>query len=263
VTLHPHTLRVREPLRGSDPLPTGHKSRQERGSAKESKCLDMPLDKMNSPIVALSRGLRVRRVYLKRFIVVLIITGMSLVGGCAIDRFIGSVSLVNPESKKPLTMREEEDLYEKFFKVVIDTGKVRSVKGGLPALRNLPRDAYGEVNWTTAVMGGFLAPKGSLDPDAEEEMPLNLNIFIEAKVPLMANVVFPHSIHTYWLSCSNCHPDIFIPEAGANPITMEEIWQGKWCGRCHGKVAFTFWPEANCRRCHMVPKNMSGHRENY
>jgi len=223
----------------------------------------MPLDNTNSPVVVLKRGIRVGRVSLKLFIVVLIITGMSLVGGCRLDRFLDTISLEAPERRTALTMREEEDLYEKFFKVVIDTGKVRSVKGGLPALRNLPRDAYGEVNWTTAVMGGFLAPKGSLDPDAEEEMPLNLNIFIEAKVPLMANVVFPHSIHTYWLSCSNCHPDIFIPEAGANPITMEEIWQGKWCGRCHGKVAFTFWPEANCRRCHMVPKNMSGHRENY
>ncbi|MBM2838328.1 MAG: hypothetical protein HW415_953 [Deltaproteobacteria bacterium] len=223
----------------------------------------MPLDKINSPIVALARGIRVGRVYLIWFIAVLIITGMSLVGGCSLDRLMDSVSLVNPESGKPLTMREEEDLYEKFHKVVIDSGKVRSVSGGPQAFRNLPRDAFGEVNWTTSVRDGFLAPKGSLDPNAVEDTPLNLNIFIEAKVPMMANVIFPHSIHTYWLSCSNCHPDIFIPEAGANPITMDEIWQGKWCGRCHGKVAFNFWPEANCRRCHMVPKKMSGHKENY
>ncbi len=197
------------------------------------------------------------------YCVVLIITGMSFVGGCTLDRLMDNVSMDAPAPKKPLTMKQEEDLYEKFYKIVVDTGKVRTVKGGLPALSNLPRDGYGYINWTTAVAQGFLAPKGSLDPDAEEEKPLNLNIFIEAKVPMMANVVFPHSIHTYWLSCNNCHPKIFRPEAGGNPITMEEIWQGEWCGRCHGKVAFNFWPEGNCRRCHMVPKKMSGQQENY
>jgi c(7)-type cytochrome triheme protein len=206
----------------------------------------------------------VGRIYLKWVIVVLIITGVSFVGGCTVDRLIDSLSLVKPESTKPLTLREEEDLYEKFHNKVIHSGRVRSVNGGGPkAFLSLPRDAYGAVNWTTAVMEGFLAPKGSLDPKAKEEEPLNLNIFIEAKVPLMANVVFPHSIHTYWLSCNTCHPNIFIPEAGANPITMDEIFEGKWCGRCHGKVAFNFWPEANCRRCHMVPKKMSGRKENF
>lgn len=200
---------------------------------------------------------------LKRFAVSLMITWMFFVGGCSVDRFLESVSLERPVNVKPLGLREQEDLYDKFYNIVVDTGKVRSHTVGLPALSNLPRDGYGQVNWTTAVEQGYLAPKGSLDPDAEEEMPLKLNIFIEAKVPLMANVVFPHSIHTYWLSCKNCHPDIFIPEAGANPITMEEIFVGKWCGRCHGKVAFNFWPEGNCRRCHMVPKKLSGQKENY
>jgi len=220
------------------------------------------LDKMSFHIVILKRGFGVWEIYLKRFVVIVVI-GMPLVAGCGIDRIVASLSLESQKTTKPLTMREEEDLYEKFYKIVIETGQVRDVSGGPPALRHLPRDAFGEVNWTTAVMEGYLAPKGSLDPHAEEEKPLNLNIFIEAKVPLMANVVFPHSIHTYWLNCNNCHPKIFIPEAGANPITMDEIFEGKWCGRCHGKVAFKFWPEANCRRCHMVPKKMSGQKENF
>ena len=38
------------------------------------------------------------------------------------------------------------------------------------------------VNWTLAVMEGYLNPKGSLVPGAEEEKPLDLNVFIEAKV---------------------------------------------------------------------------------
>lgn len=203
------------------------------------------------------------RAFLKRFFVALIIIGMLLVGGCSLDTLMDKVSLEPPEHASSLTSREQEYLFEKFYQTVVDTGAVESNIGGLPALSQLPNDAYGEVNWTTAVAQGLLAPKGSLDPDAEEDIPLNLNIFIEAKVPMMANVIFPHSVHTYWLSCSNCHPNIFIPEAGGNLITMDEIFKGEWCGRCHGKVAFQFWPEANCRRCHMVPKKMSGQKENY
>ncbi len=34
-------------------------------------------------------------------------------------------------------------------------------------------------------------------------------------------------------------------------MTMRGIVKGKWCGRCHNKVAF---PLSNCTRCHTVPK---------
>jgi len=106
-------------------------------------------------------------------------------------------------------------------------------------------------------------PAPSIDMDIIDEPPFELNIFIEAKVPLMANVLFPHSIHTYWLKCSNCHPGIFLPQVGANDIKMSEIFEGKWCGRCHGKVAFTFWPRANCVRCHIIPKGESLSKEHW
>ncbi len=155
---------------------------------------------------------------------------------------------------------DSSEYYGKFFDLV--KNRARSpVEGTNPieALDRLPLDGIqGRVNWTAAVFQGLIAPKGSLDPDIEDQPPLDLNIFIEAKTPLMANVIFPHSIHTYWLSCGNCHPKIFLPEAGANPISMKEIWKGKWCGRCHGKVAFSpFMPRGNCTRCHMILKGQS------
>ncbi len=157
------------------------------------------------------------------------------------------------------------DYYDQFFRSVVERASIHPQPGDLPALRDLPKDTEGRVNWTAAVMGGFINPRGTLDPkDADKERPpLNMNIFIEAKVPLMANVIFPHSIHTYWLKCSNCHPKIFLAQAGANPITMDEIWKGKWCGRCHGKVAFGFWPRANCLRCHMILKGRSLEKERW
>lgn len=155
------------------------------------------------------------------------------------------------------------DYYEKFYVEMTKRASKQRGTSLIKALDSLPKDTAGQVNWTAAVVQGLINPKGSLDPEAVEEPPLNLNIFIEAKVPLMANVVFPHSIHTYWLSCNNCHPKIFIPEAGANPISMDEIFKGQWCGRCHGKVAFTFWPRENCVRCHIVLKGQSLERESF
>ncbi|MBE7413696.1 MAG: cytochrome c3 family protein [Deltaproteobacteria bacterium] len=176
-------------------------------------------------------------------------------------------NLIDPRAQKTAsakaTRESETDYYEKFYKELASRAVIRKGTTEIQALDALPKDPSGEVNWTAAVMGGYINPRGSIDPGAEEEPILDLNIFIEAKVPLMFNVLFPHSIHTYWLSCNNCHPKIFIPEVGANPITMDEIFQGQWCGRCHGKVAFTFWPRDNCVRCHIVKKGESLERERW
>ncbi len=164
--------------------------------------------------------------------------------------------------KAPVTA---SDYYEEFFDTIKNRSHTAEGVNPIEALDVLPLDGTtGRVNWTAAVTQGLIAPRPSLDPKIKDQAPLNLNIFIEAKVPLMANVIFPHSIHTYWLSCSNCHPKIFLPEAGANPISMNEIWKGKWCGRCHGKVAFSpFMPRGNCTRCHMILKRQSLQPEAY
>ncbi|HHS83474.1 MAG TPA: cytochrome C, partial [Gammaproteobacteria bacterium] len=61
----------------------------------------------------------------------------------------------------------------------------------------------------------------------------------------------PHNAHTYWLGCENCHPAIFVMGKGKNKMSMVEISEGKWCGRCHGKVAF---PLTDCSRCHTQKK---------
>lgn len=162
-----------------------------------------------------------------------------------------------------MTYKNLNEYYEQFYDLVKNRGVYERGTTGVEALDSLPKDPNGEVNWTAAVVKGLINPRASLDPDYVEPPPLNLNIFIEAKVTLMNNVLFPHSIHTYWLKCSTCHPGIFLPVAGANPISMDEIFAGKWCGRCHGKVAFTFWPRANCTRCHAIPKGKSGQEEHW
>lgn len=184
-----------------------------------------------------------------------------LLGGCgeSFDQIINA----DLPPKKTDDFGQADDYYEKFYKEMSNRAVLRKGTTEIRALDSLPKDTAGNVNWTAAVVSGYINPKGSLEAGVEEEPPLHLNIFIEAKVPLMANVMFPHSIHTYWLSCNNCHPKIFIPEAGANPITMDEIFKGQWCGRCHGKVAFTFWPRENCVRCHIILKGQSLEKERW
>ena len=122
-----------------------------------------------------------------------------------------------------------------------------------------PRAAFGElpkstsgnyIDWVQALDGGKISPRFDRHDPSVEPLIMDLNIVREVKGS-MPNVVYPHKQHTEWLDCSNCHPAIFIPQKGANPISMASILLGEACGVCHGKVAF---PVAECRRCHSQKK---------
>jgi len=164
------------------------------------------------------------------------------------------------------------------------------------ALRFFPKDNFGFPDWTAAVNKGILRPKSSIsdDYDPEDEYlndfrdwikdtnllelddasrakyaemeralaggPLELDILFQINDRLMANVLFPHKIHSFWLSCKVCHPKIFKPKRGANIFTMYDVWNGEYCGRCHGKVAYQPKGYENCQRCHSSWKKTMGIR---
>jgi len=67
-------------------------------------------------------------------------------------------------------------------------------------------------------------------------------------------VIFPHDIHTMWLTCNNCHPEIFAMNGKLNNkvMTMPKIASGEYCGRCHNRIAF---PLSDCLRCHVLDKD--------
>ena len=111
----------------------------------------------------------------------------------------------------------------------------------------LPKDAMGNLDWDVAVRDGLLDPLPAIDPGASGMPALPLDVTLDPHIPGL-EVVFSHATHTYWLSCNGCHPSIFAMQAGANPITMEKIFQGEYCGRCHGTVAFA--ADIGCSRCH-------------
>lgn len=117
-------------------------------------------------------------------------------------------------------------------------------KSALIRLENGKAGNY--VDWVKTLDKDVINPLVLLHDRDEKPLVMDLNIVREVKGS-MPDVVFPHRQHTQWLDCTNCHPDIFIPQKGANQISMAEIILGQKCGVCHGKVAF---PVTECRRCH-------------
>jgi len=125
---------------------------------------------------------------------------------------------------------------------------------------SLPRDEENKVDWERATREGLISPLASIDENSGEEFIMDFKVVIKFNDMLIKDVVFSHAIHTYWLNCSSCHPKIFEPEIAANRMTMKEIREGKYCGLCHGMVAFptnvidapNF--RANCLRCHRAQR---------
>ena len=122
----------------------------------------------------------------------------------------------------------------------------------------LPLDKFGLVDWAQAVRNKIIAPVWNLDPDAgaDSARSRNTRILFKTRSEFVADVLFPHDVHSYWLQCKICHETrggaIFEEKVGAAAIDMVGIGKGKWCGRCHDRVAF---PISDCNRCHNRPKN--------
>jgi c(7)-type cytochrome triheme protein len=111
-------------------------------------------------------------------------------------------------------------------------------------------NAGNHVDWVKALAAQKIAPRWDRSDPKAAAVVMDLNIVREVKGS-MPDVVYPHKQHTEWLDCSNCHPSIFVPQKGANQISMASILLGQKCGVCHGKVAF---PVSECRLCHSRKK---------
>ena len=61
------------------------------------------------------------------------------------------------------------------------------------------------------------------------------------------NIIFSHKKHSVWNGCNMCHPILFALKAGKTKFEMQDIFEGRYCGACHGTVAF---PTQECQRCH-------------
>lgn len=62
-------------------------------------------------------------------------------------------------------------------------------------------------------------------------------------------VVFPHWFHRIRFRCKVCHHELaFEMRAGANVVTMNDLYEGKFCGMCHNNQIA--WGLENCGLCH-------------
>lgn len=117
------------------------------------------------------------------------------------------------------------------------------------ALALLPRDHAGNIDWMAALHSGVINPRevipGKADAHNVSAFRFDFDFFI-AGPDSTFDAFFPHSSHTELIDCRQCHGRIF--RYRNTPMTMPQILEGKYCGECHGKVAF---PAATgCERCH-------------
>ena len=115
----------------------------------------------------------------------------------------------------------------------------------LDAMHDFPVDAWGDIDWVQALAKGRISPRATVS--GKGKMLIKPEAVIMKNTAQMPWVRFPHLQHTQWLACSNCHPTPFR-ETG-NRVSMDSILRGKYCGVCHGKVAFDI---LHCERCHSV-----------
>ncbi len=117
----------------------------------------------------------------------------------------------------------------------------------------MPRERFGNgIDWVKAEDDGLIAPVDIIE-SVSFRRPKLVNPNDEqltANEITMPNIIFSHQKHTVWNGCELCHPQIFGVTRGATTYTMQEIFEGRFCGGCHSKVSF---PTDDCQRCHTEP----------
>ena len=203
--------------------------------------------------VPLHRRIRRPRLWLAPMLQSALVLGVLLLGGCAAPPLL-SVVFGPAVSPKPAEHKPRRETYK-----TPEPPPLAEVKADIAhtdwagMLELLPKDAAGGTDWVRALNEKLIQPKPGLDPKAEDETVLDLDVELIPKGAPDFKSVYSHKVHTQLLACGNCHTGIFQMEKGAAAITMEKIFAGEYCGRCHGKVAFEV--ASGCPRCHLdMPK---------
>lgn len=113
----------------------------------------------------------------------------------------------------------------------------------------LPKGIYG-VDWMAAESEGKIKPVDSLEGISIKRAPIQAreDFTIAAHLPWVHPIIFSHEKHSTWNGCELCHPEIF-PTAKKETVRFSMFLniEGRYCGACHGKVAF---PLNHCSGCH-------------
>lgn len=116
--------------------------------------------------------------------------------------------------------------------------------------KRFPRGRFGNgIDWMKAEEEKLITLKDYLPGVSikRKEIQAPADFDIAAKEAKMPEIIFSHKKHTIWCGCELCHPEIFPIRKEEAPYSMQDIFDGKYCGLCHDKVAF---PNIDCQRCH-------------
>jgi c(7)-type cytochrome triheme protein len=120
--------------------------------------------------------------------------------------------------------------------------------------QRLPKERLGNgINWEKAEEEGLVHPADYIEGVSikRKSLAIQKDFSLSPHVKGMPEIIFSHKKHTVWSGCELCHPEIFVGvKKGTTKYSMIEIFQGKYCGVCHTKVAF---PLQDCQRCHSKP----------
>lgn len=133
--------------------------------------------------------------------------------------------------------------------------KVEFEKDFYKFTEEFPMSRFGDkINWMKTEEAGLIKPKDYLEGVSIKTRALKYSADTEIKSNMtgMPDIIFSHKKHAVWNGCELCHPDIFGVKKGATKYTMQEIFAGKYCGACHGKVSFS---NSDCQECHVKDVN--------
>lgn len=134
----------------------------------------------------------------------------------------------------------------------VDLKRVRETAGRIGAGFNadilkgaLPHDRFSFIDWAALGKTGAYEPlKGDRPGGLRDNA-----ILIKPSMEGIDSVVFSHRSHSEEILCSSCHPAVFSASLRGNKMDMTAMSEGRFCGYCHGRVAFGF---AECNRCHSL-----------
>lgn len=115
-------------------------------------------------------------------------------------------------------------------------------------MQRLPKDANGGVDWQRALAEQRIHPSAGSRVRADTLRGLDLDVEMKSATQPKFSAVFSHAAHGQWVACDNCHPSLFPKEAAAEHVRGEELHSRRYCGACHGSVAFGI--NSSCGRCH-------------
>ena len=106
--------------------------------------------------------------------------------------------------------------------------EIESIMEWDQAKKMLPKDYKKNIDWSSALERGLIRPRVGTETSSLWATAFKWDFIIKGEEP-DDDAYFPHSAHTMWLGCKNCHnPDLYPYKR--NPTTMKEMKRGASCG---------------------------------